>query len=152
MEIIDEKEFKESMKNLIGEINQNHTEIKNNVSKAIDKFKLEFNDVEKLLVNRCLTTLNEKLKEFKNQEVSYESLQCWGKSVSFRVDDWDEYKAYRKFFERQFFGVDKEAFRDALRSSFTKYGLSHGGIIVSDDKFEYEMYNMYPGIQYKINS
>ena len=152
MDIIDESAFKESMKNLIAEINQNNSDINDKVNEAIKNFKLEFNDVEKLLVARCLKTLNEKLKEYKEKEMTYDELQCWGREISFDVSEWPEYKAYRKFFKRIY--VDTEALNKSLSNSFRKYGLSHGGIHRSEsfgERFSYQMFNLYPGIQYKIN-
>ena len=154
MDIIDENAFKESMKNLIAEINQNNSDINDKVNEAIKNFKLEFNDVEKLFVARCLKTLNEKLKAYKEKEMDYGQLQGWGKTIVFGISEWPEYLAYRKFFESRW-GLETKALNESLRTSFKKYGLNKGGAHRSEyngeETFEYEMYNMYPGVEYKIN-
>lgn len=124
MDIIDERTFNESMKNLIAEINQNNSDIKDKVNDAIKNFKLEFNVVEKLFVARCLKTLNEELKTYKEKEMGYGQLQGWGKSIVFGIGKWPEYLAYRKFFERRWGGIETKALNESLRTSFRKYGLT----------------------------
>lgn len=154
MKLIDDALFAKDMKSLIGEINQNNEDINKKIDDAIQNFKLEFDDVEKLFVSRCLKTLNEKLKAYKEKEMDYGRLQGWGKSIVFGIGNWPEYLAYRKFFESRW-GLETKALNESLRTSFKKYGLNKGGAHRSEyngeETFEYEMYNMYPGIEYKIN-
>lgn len=154
MKFIDDMLFAKNMKSLIGEIEQNNEDINKKVGEAIQNFKLEFDDVEKLFVSRCLTTLNEKLKAYKEKEMGYKDLQGWRKSIQFRIGDWPEYLAYRKFFESRW-GLKTKALNESMKTSFRKYGLNKGGAHRSEyngeETFEYDMYDMYPGIEYKIN-
>lgn len=154
MKRIDDALFAKDMKSLIGEIKQNNEDINNKIDDAIKDFKLEFDDVEKLFVSRCLKTLNEKLKAYKEREIGYGDLQGWRKCIRFDIGKWPEYLAYRKFFESRCY-INTKALNESMRTSFRKYGLEKGGANRSEyngeETFEYDMYDMYPGIEYKIN-
>lgn len=142
--------------NLVDEIKTTSSNIVKKVNEVINQSKKDFAESEKKLVLRCLETLNQKLTEYNESDINYKSLNgIWGKSICFNVEKWDEYKEYEKFFDRGFsFGVEIDTLNKALRSSFRKYGLDHGGVFKSNYngkvEFSYEIFSLFPGISNKL--
>lgn len=124
MGVINEVDFRSSMKGLLKRIEQKTTDINNIFDGIIDKAKIDFADAEKMLVARALNTLDEKLQEYKDKDWSYDKIKgSWGISIYFGCGGWEEFKKYSEFING-----DNKALNEHLSNSFRKYGLKHGGI------------------------
>ena len=155
MGVIDETLFKNSITSLMNEISQCKEEIEGKVKQTIDQSKIDFADVEKLLVSRCIKVLNEEIKKFKEKNITYDSLKgVYHKAISFYVEDWEEYKAYQNCFEGLYGYVYEKELNEALRNTFSKYGLPNDGVYYDtyhhEPIFEYTVFTVKPHIQSQI--
>ena len=150
MGIIDEREFKKELGRCLERIEQNHEVIIAKFNEAMKSGKLGFEDAEKLFVLRVVKKLEAEIDIYAHKNIDYDSIKgSWNKEVYFYVEDWDEFKAYKKFINDDGFHENLKA---CMRHSFQKYGVPVGVHAENNVTFNVEIsYSLnkkswYPGI------
>ena len=128
MGLIDEREFNKELGGILKSIDQTNKSINDKYKEIIEKGKLDFADAEKMLVLRVAKKLEEEINEYAKKDINYNTIKgAWHEAIFFHIENWDEFKNYRKFIESDAFYRN---LNDCLRQSFKKYNIP---IMVSAD-------------------